>query len=727
MNNNQQIHSALKSFFGFSKFKGNQERIIQNLMKGNDSFVIKPTGGGKSMCYQLPALMSEGTAIIVSPLIALMKNQVDAIRGFASHDHVAHVLNSSLNKREIQGVKDDISQGHTKLLYVAPESLTKKETIDFLSSVTISFYAIDEAHCISEWGHDFRPEYRNLKSIFDKIGPAPIIALTATATDKVQEDIQKNLGMDNAQVFKSSFNRENLFYEIRPKINVNKEIIKFVKTFTNKSGIVYCLSRKKVEEISQTLQVNGINALPYHAGLDAQTRAKHQDAFLMEDCNVIVATIAFGMGIDKPDVRFVVHHDIPKSLESYYQETGRAGRDGGEGVCVAFYSYKDIEKLDKFMQGKPVAEQEIGKQLLLETVSFAETSICRRKYILHYFGEKFNQADCNKLCDNCKEEKLLVNAQEHISLLIKTIQESKEKFKAKEIVKIISGEMSAMINDYNCNKLTVFGLGKDKNASYWHAVIRQVLVAELLHKDVESYGILKINQAAIDYLSSPKPFMIAKDHDYSNIAQLEVDSNIKSSVFDPVLLFMLKDLRRKVAKSKNLPPFVIFQDPSLEDMALQYPINIEELTNINGVGSGKANRFGNEFIELISNYVEDNNIDRPVDLVVKSIVNKSGLKVYIIQSTDRKLALDDIASAKGLDMSKLISEIENIVYSGTKVDLDYYLNDLLDKEQQNEIFDYFKEDAETDSIEEAMKEFETDYEEDELRLMRIKFLSELAN
>jgi ATP-dependent DNA helicase RecQ len=533
--------------------------------------------------------------------------------------------------------------------------------------------------------------------------------------------------MNNAQVFKSSFNRENLFYEIRPKINVNKEIIKFVKTFVNKSGIVYCLSRKKVEEIAQTLQVNGINALPYHAGLDAQTRAKHQDAFLMEDCNVIVATIAFGMGIDKPDVRFVVHHDIPKSLESYYQETGRAGRDGGEGVCVAFYSYKDIEKLDKFMQGKPVAEQEIGKQLLSETVSFAETSICRRKYILHYFGEKFNQADCNKLCDNCKEEKILVNAQEHISLLIKTIQESKEKFKAKEIVKIISGEMTAMINDYNCNKLSVFGQGKDKDASYWHAVIRQVLVAELLHKDVESYGVLKINQAAIDYLCSPKPFMIAKDHDYSNIAQLEVDSNIKSSDFDPVLLIMLKDLRRKVAKSKNLPPFVIFQDPSLEDMALQYPINSEELTNINGVGLGKANRFGNEFIELISNYVKDHNIDRPVDLVVKSIVNKSGLKVYIIQSTDRKLSLDDIASAKGLDMSNLISEIENIVYSGTKIDLDYYLSDLLDKEQQDEIFDYFKEDAKTDSIEEAMKEFETDYEEEEIRLMRIKFLSELAN
>jgi ATP-dependent DNA helicase RecQ len=724
---NQSLHTALKSFFGFTKFKGNQERIIQNLLKGHDSFVIKPTGGGKSLCYQLPALMSKGTAIIVSPLIALMKNQVDAIRGFATDDYIAHVLNSSLSKREIQGVKDDISKGYTKLLYVAPESLTKKDTIEFLSSVPISFYAIDEAHCISEWGHDFRPEYRNLKSIFDKIGSAPIIALTATATDKVQEDIQKNLGMDNAQVFKSSFNRENLFYEIRPKINVNKEIIKFVKQYANKSGIVYCLSRKKVEEISQTLQVNGINALPYHAGLDAHTRAKHQDAFLMEDCNVIVATIAFGMGIDKPDVRFVIHHDIPKSLESYYQETGRAGRDGGEGVCVAFYSYKDIEKLDKFMQGKPVAEQEIGKQLLLETVSFAETSICRRKYILHYFGEQFEQTDCNKLCDNCKEEKILVDAQEHIVLLIRTIKESNQKFKAKEIVKILCGEMSAMINDYNCNKLFVFGKGNEKEASYWHAVIRQVLVSELIHKEVESYGILKLNQAALDYLSAPNPFMIAEDHDYTNIEQLEVDSNVKSSFFDPTLLGMLKDLRRKVAKSKNLPPFVIFQDPSLEDMALQYPINIQELNNINGVGSGKANRFGNEFVKLISDYVQDHNIDRPVDFVVKSIVNKSGLKVYIIQSTDRKLPLDDIASAKGLDMPKLISEIENIVYSGTKVDLDYYLNDLLDEDQQDEIFDYFKQNAKTDSIEEAMKEFETDYEEEELRLMRIKFLSELAN
>ncbi len=724
---NQSIHSSLKSFFGFTNFKGNQKLIIQNLLKGNDTFVIKPTGGGKSLCYQLPALMSNGTAIIVSPLIALMKNQVDAIRGFTSHDNIAHVLNSSLGKRDVQGVKEDILKGYTKLLYVAPESLTKKDTIEFLSSVTISFYAIDEAHCISEWGHDFRPEYRNLKSIFDKIGSCPIIALTATATDKVQEDIKKNLGIDNAQVFKSSFNRENLFYEIRPKINVNKEIIKFIKEYSKKSGIVYCLSRKKVQEISQTLQVNGINALPYHAGLDAHTRAKHQDAFLMEDCHVIVATIAFGMGIDKPDVRFVVHHDIPKSLESYYQETGRAGRDGGEGVCVAFYSYKDIEKLDKFMQGKPVAEQEIGKQLLLETVSFAETSICRRKYLLHYFGEKFEQTNCNKLCDNCKEEKILVNAQEHIFLLIKTIQESNEKFKAKEIVKILCGQSSAMINDYNCNKLSVFGKGKEHDESYWHTVIRQVLVSELLHKEVESYGILKINQTALDYLKSPKPFMIAKDHDYSNIEQLEVDSNVKSSVFDPLLLGMLKDLRRKVAKSKNLPPFVIFQDPSLEDMALQYPINVKELTNINGVGLGKANRFGKEFVKLISDYVNDNNIDRPIDFVVKSIVNKSGLKVFIIKSTDRKLPLDDIASAKGLDMPKLISEIENIVYSGTKVDLDYYLKDLLDEDQQDEIFDYFKEYAETDSIEEAMKEFETDYEEEELRLMRIKFLSEFAN
>jgi len=724
---NHSLQTALKKYFGFSNFKGNQKVIIESLIKGQDTFVIMPTGGGKSLCYQLPAFISEGTAIIVSPLIALMKNQVDAIRGLSSNDNVAHVLNSSLTKKEAQQVKDDIREGHTKLLYVAPESLTKRDNINFLKSVKLSFFAIDEAHCISEWGHDFRPEYRNLRNIIHSIGKTPIIALTATATEKVQEDIQKNLGMENAKLFKSSFNRENLFYEVRPKINVNKEIIKFIKQYADKSGIVYCLSRKKVEEIAQTLQVNGINALAYHAGLDANTRAKHQDAFLMEDCNVIVATIAFGMGIDKPDVRFVVHHDIPKSLESYYQETGRAGRDGGEGICVAFYSYKDIEKLEKFTQGKPIAEQEISKQLLLETVSFAETSMCRRKYILHYFGEHYNETNCNKLCDNCKNPKKHHEGKDQVKLVLETIQESKEKFKAKEIVNILSGKMTAMINDYNCNQLSVFGKGNNRDSAYWHAVIRQIIVSGFIDKDIESYGILKLNNNAKEFIAKPSSFMIREDHDYSNIEQQETESNIKSEVFDTKLLSMLKSLRKKVAKTKNLPPFVLFQDPSLEDMALQYPVTIDELVNINGVGAGKANRFGKEFIEFIASYVEENNIDRPQDMVIKSIVNKSGLKVYIIQSTDRKLPLEDIASAKGLDMPKLISEMENIVYSGTKVDINYYLDDILEIEQQDEIFEYFKDDAETDSIEEAMDEFEEEYDEEELRLMRIKFLSELAN
>ena len=724
---NHSLKTALKKYFGFSNFKGNQEIIIKSLIQRHDTFVIMPTGGGKSLCYQLPAFISEGTAIIVSPLIALMKNQVDAIRGHSSNDNVAHVLNSSLTKKETQQVKDDIRAGHTKLLYVAPESLTKRDNINFLKSVKLSFFAIDEAHCISEWGHDFRPEYRNLRTIIQSIGKTPIIALTATATEKVQEDIQKNLGMENAQLFKSSFNRENLFYEVRPKINVNREIIKFIKQHPDKSGIVYCLSRKKVEEIAQTLQVNGINALAYHAGLDANTRAKHQDAFLMEECNVIVATIAFGMGIDKPDVRFVVHHDIPKSLESYYQETGRAGRDGGEGVCVAFYSYKDIEKLEKFTQGKPIAEQEISKQLLLETVSFAETSMCRRKYILHYFGEHYNETNCNKLCDNCKNPKKYHEGKDQVKLVLETIQESKEKFKTKEIVNILKGKITAMINDYNCNQLSVFGKGKNRDSAYWHAVIRQILVSGLIDKDIESYGILKLNNNANEFIAKPTSFMIREDHDYSNIEQQETESNIKSEVFDTKLLSMLISLRKKVAKTKNLPPFVLFQDPSLEDMALQYPITIDELVNINGVGVGKANRFGKEFIEFIASYVEENNIDRPQDMVIKSIVNKSGLKVYIIQSTDRKLPLEDIASAKGLDMPKLISEMENIVYSGTKVDINYYLDDILEIEQQNEIFEYFKDDAETDSIEEAMNEFQDEYDEEELRLMRIKFLSELAN
>ena len=724
---NQTLHTALKKYFGFSSFKGNQEMVTQSLLDGNDTFVIKPTGGGKSLCYQLPAFLSEGTAIIVSPLIALMKNQVDSIRGFSNNDSIAHVLNSSLTKKETLQVKEDIRNGLTKLVYVAPESLTKEENIEFLKTVKLSFFAIDEAHCISEWGHDFRPEYRNLRTIFQRIGKTPIIALTATATEKVQEDIQKNLGMENAKLFKSSFNRSNLFYEVRPKINVNKEIIKFIKQHPRKSGIVYCLSRKKVEEIAQTLQVNGINALPYHAGLDAITRAKHQDAFLMEDCDVIVATIAFGMGIDKPDVRFVIHHDIPKSLESYYQETGRAGRDGGEGICVAFYSYKDIEKLEKFMQGKPVAEQEVGRQLLLETVSFAETSICRRKYILHYFGEKYNKDLCNKLCDNCKNPKGQIEGKDDVLLVLKAIEESREKFKAKEIANILIGKRTAMLNDYNSDKLKVFGKGNSKELSYWHAVIRQIIVAGLLTKDIETYGLLKLNENSREFIKKPISFMITEDHDYTDIETQEAQSNVKSSVFDTKLLRILKDLRKKIAHQKNIPPFVLFQDPSLEDMALQYPITLEELTNINGVGTGKANRFGKEFVDCISQYVKDNEIDRPQDMVVKSIVNKSGLKVYIIQSTDRKLPLEDIASAKGLDMNKLITEIENIVYSGTKVNINYYLDDVLDEDQQEEILDYFNEDAETDSIEEALAEFDGDYEEEDLRLMRIKFMSDFAN
>jgi len=724
---NHSLQNALKKYFGFLDFKGNQKNIIKSLLNGNDTFVIMPTGGGKSLCYQLPAFISEGTAIVVSPLIALMKNQVDAIRGYSSNDNVAHVLNSSLTKKEIQKVKKDILVGNTKLLYVAPESLTKNENIDFLKSIKLSFFAIDEAHCISEWGHDFRPEYRNLRNIIHQIGKTPIIALTATATEKVQEDIQKNLGMENAKLFKSSFNRENLYYEVRPKINVNKEIIKFIKQHPDKSGIIYCLSRKKVEEIAKTLQVNGINALPYHAGLDANTRANHQDAFLMENCHVIVATIAFGMGIDKPDVRFVLHHDIPKSLESYYQETGRAGRDGGEGICLTFYSYKDIEKLEKFTQGKPIAEQEISKQLLLETVSFAETSMCRRKYILHYFGENYNETNCSSLCDNCKNPKKHHEAKDQVKLVLETIKESKEKFKAKEIVNILTGKMTAMINDYNCNKLSVFGKGQNYDSAYWHAIIRQIIVGGLIIKEIESYGILKLNNYAREFLLKPTSFMIREDHNYSNIEEQETELSIKSDVYDTKLLSMLKSLRKKVAKTKNLPPFVIFQDPSLEDMALQYPITLDELVNINGVGVGKANRFGKEFIEFIADYVEENNIDRPQDMVIKSIVNKSGLKVYIIQSTDRKLPLEDIASAKGLEMHKLISEMENIVYSGTKVNINYYLDNILEIEQQDEIFDYFKDDAETDSIEEAMNEFEDEYDEEELRLMRIKFLSEYAN
>jgi len=722
------LTDSLQKYFGFNSFKGDQEAIINNVLAGNDTFVIMPTGGGKSMCYQLPALMSEGTAIIISPLIALMKNQVDAMRNFGTDDGIAHFMNSSLTKGEITQVKKDIVDGKTKLLYVAPESLTKQENINFLTDIKISFFAIDEAHCISEWGHDFRPEYRRLRPIIEEIGQVPIIALTATATPKVQLDIQKNLGMSNASVFKSSFNRANLFYEVRPKNNVVKEIIKFIKQHQGKSGIIYCLSRKKVEELAETLVVNGIKALPYHAGLDASTRASHQDKFLMEDADVIVATIAFGMGIDKPDVRFVIHHDIPKSLEGYYQETGRAGRDGGEGRCVTFYSYDDIQKLEKFMKGKPVAEQEIGKQLLLETVSYAESSTCRRKQLLHYFGEGYQIQNCVN-CDNCLNPKTQFEGKDSVVIALGTILSVKEKFKAKHIVNVLTGIANSTIKDYKHDELEVFGSGYEEGEKYWNAVIRQSILAGFLQKDIDNYGTLKLSPKGHAFLKEPHSIMLTKDHDYEVESNDEdaIIGNQKSGSADDVLFALLKDLRKQIAKQKNLPPFVIFQDPSLEDMAIQYPITMDEMKQIVGVGNGKAIRFGKEFVELIARYVEDNEIVRPMDMIVKSIVNKSGMKVYIIQSIDRKLPLEDIASAKGLKINDVISEIESIVSSGTKVNIDYYINNEIDEDKQDEIFEYFKT-AETDSIEEALNELgEGDYSEEEIRLMRIKFMSELGN
>lgn len=722
------LTTELQKYFGFNSFKAEQEAIIQNVLDGNDTFVVMPTGGGKSMCYQLPALISEGCAIVISPLIALMKNQVDAIRGFNESDTIAHVLNSSLSKRDVLQVKEDISAGKTKLLYVAPESLTKEENIAFLQKENISFFAIDEAHCISEWGHDFRPEYRNIRKIIENIGRAPIIALTATATPKVREDITKNLGVDNCKVFLDSFNRENLYYDIRPKIAVEKEIIKYIKQHSGKSGIVYCLSRKKVEEIAETLQVNGINALPYHAGLESKTRVKHQDAFLMEETDVIVATIAFGMGIDKPDIRFVIHHDIPKSLESYYQETGRAGRDGGEGNLVTFYSYKDIEKLEKFLQGKPVSEQEIGRQLILETISFAETSMCRRKYILHYFGESFDDGKCNEMCDNCRHPKPRFEGKDFAQQLIKTVAATKERLKAKEIVKIIIGESNTLIKQHKAEGLEVFGQGTAKSKHFWHSVIRQALVRGLLVKEIETYGILKISDAGLAFLENPSQFELAEDHDYDAInAENASSSNQKGAAADKVLFGILKDLRKKVAKQKELPPAIIFSEPSLTDMANQFPITLDELSQIYGVGQGKARKFGKQFIDCIKQYVEENDIDRPQDMVVKTIANKSSNKVYIIQSIDRKLPIDDIASAKGLKVDELLTEIETIVESGTRVDLNYYIQDILDDYQEEELDEFFRESEEA-SFEEARGEFEEDeYTDEELRLYRIKFISEVAN
>jgi len=727
------LHDCLQKFFGFDSFKGQQEEIITSLLEGKDTFVIMPTGGGKSMCYQLPALVSEGTAIIISPLIALMKNQVDALRNFGNEEGIAHFLNSSLTKTEITKVKKDITDGKTKLLYVAPESLTKVDNVAFFNEIKISFFAIDEAHCISEWGHDFRPEYRRLRPIIEQIGKVPIIALTATATPKVQQDIQKNLGMIGAAVFKSSFNRSNLYYEVRPKVNVIKEIIKYVKSQTGKSGIIYCLSRKKVEELAETLRVNGIKALPYHAGLEAKERAKTQDMFLMEDIDVIVATIAFGMGIDKPDVRFVIHHDIPKSLEGYYQETGRGGRDGGEGNCITFYSYDDIAKLEKFMKGKPVSEQEIGKQLLLETVSYAETSSCRRKFLLHYFGEEFEESGCGGMCDNCRNPKQKFEGMDDIALGIEAVLDAKEKFKTKDIINILLGNVTSTVKSYKHNELECFGKGTEdsKNEKHWNAIFRQALISGLLLKDIENYGLLKVTKEGKEYMEEPYSILVTKDHDYEGTESDDEDGpsggGKAGSGADAVLFAALKDLLKQTANKLKLPPYVIFQEVSLEEMAIQYPIKMDELVNITGVGQGKAQKFGKPFIELIEKYVEENEIERPLDMVVKSIVNKSGLKVYIIQSIDRKLPLEDIASAKGLSLNDLIAEIESIVSSGTKVNIAYYLNEIMEDEKQQEVLDYFKE-SNSDSIQEALKELgEDEYTEEEVRLMRIRFMSEFGN
>ena len=720
------LTEALKKHFGFDTFKGNQKAIIENVLAGNDTFVLMPTGGGKSLCYQLPSLLMEGTAIVVSPLIALMKNQVDAMRNFSEEDGVAHFINSSLSKSAIDQVKEDILSGKTKLLYVAPESLTKEENVEFLRQVKISFYAVDEAHCISEWGHDFRPEYRRIRPIINEIGKRPLIALTATATPKVQHDIQKNLGMTDAAVFKSSFNRVNLYYEVRPKTNnVDRDIIKFIKANEGKSGIIYCLSRKKVEEFADILKANGIKALPYHAGMDSQVRSANQDAFLMEQVDVIVATIAFGMGIDKPDVRYVIHYDIPKSLEGYYQETGRAGRDGGEGHCLAFYSYKDLQKLEKFMQGKPVAEQEIGKQLLLETAAYAETSVCRRKVLLHYFGEEYPEDNCGN-CDNCLNPKKQVEAKELLSAVLEVVSTLKEKFKTEYIINMLVGNETSEIQSYKHNELEIFGSGQDEDEKIWNAVIRQALIAGYLEKDIENYGLLKITPKGKEFMKKPVSFKITEDHEFEEEEEEIPVRGGASCAVDPVLYSMMKDLRKKLSKRLEVPPFVIFQDPSLEAMATTYPITLEELQNIPGVGAGKAKRYGAEFIALIQRHVEENEIERPEDLRVKTVANKSKLKVSIVQSIDRKVALDDIAVSKGLEFGELLDEVEAIVYSGTRINIDYFLNDVMDEDHIADIYEYFK-DSETDDLEEAIEELGGDYTEEEIRLVRIKFLSEMAN